>query len=194
MVHSASAAAQNISVSAGLAFTALCLTFGGSTNPPSWTLFSETVTNLANEITQCDEWDPSALHRPAQPVAPTPVRLPDSIPIALASPLGVVPLPVPRGRIDGFIDDLINVFPDTEENCSRLPHVVPLAIHATSRPHAKTIPSPLLADLSYPMRSSSLRVPPWRSKLSLAGNSTVGVCWQLSQATNSIPGRQISTP
>jgi hypothetical protein len=92
------------------------------------------VTNLANEITQCDEWDPSVLHSPTQPVAPTPVRLPDSIPIALASPLGVVPLPAPRGRFDGFIDDLI--FTDTEEKCSRLPHVVPLTIHVTSRPHA----------------------------------------------------------
>jgi hypothetical protein len=53
--------------------------------------------------------------------------------------------------VDGFIDDLINVFPDTEENCARLPHVVPLAIHATSRPHAghdvEPVPRrPLLSD------------------------------------------------
>jgi hypothetical protein len=40
MAHSASEAAQNISVSAGLAFTALPLTFGGSTNHPSWTLIA----------------------------------------------------------------------------------------------------------------------------------------------------------
>jgi hypothetical protein len=109
------------------------------------------VTDLANEITQCDEWDPSALHSPAQPVAPAPVRLPDSIPTAQASQLAVIPPPAPRFRIDGFIDDLINVFPDTEENCARLPHVVPLAIHATSRPHAgddvEPVPRrPLLSD------------------------------------------------
>jgi hypothetical protein len=109
------------------------------------------VTDLANEITQCDEWEPSNLHSPAQPVAPATVRLPGSIPIAPASQLGVVLPPAPRGRIDGFIHELINVFPDTEENCARLPHVVPLAIHATSRPHAgddvEPIPHrPLLSD------------------------------------------------
>ena len=136
MAHDADAASQTISVAAGLAFIALRLTFGGSPNPPAWTLFSEMVTDLANEISQCDDWDPSALHSPAQPVAPEPVRLPESIPLAPAAPLGVIPPPAPKGRIDGFIDDLINVFPDTAENCARLPHVVPLAIHATSRPHA----------------------------------------------------------
>jgi hypothetical protein len=151
MAHSASAAAQTIAASAGLAFIALRLTFGGSPNPPSWILFSEMVTDLANEIAQCDKWEPSALHSPAQPLAPAPIRLPDSIPIAQASPLGVIPPPAPHGRVDGFIDDLINVFPDTEENCARLPHVVPLAIHATSRPHAghdvEPVPRrPLLSD------------------------------------------------
>ena len=40
------------------------------------------------------------------------------------------------GRVDGFIDDLINVFLDTPENCKRQPYVVPLAMHVTSRPHA----------------------------------------------------------
>jgi hypothetical protein len=38
-------------------------------------------------------------------------------------------------RIDGFIDDLINCFLDTEENRAKQPHVVPL-MHCTSRPHA----------------------------------------------------------
>jgi hypothetical protein len=136
MTHDADAAAQTIAICLGLAYIALRLTFGGSPNPPTWTLFSEMVTDLANEITQCDDWDPLSLHSPAQPVAPEPIRLPDSVPLAPAAPLGVIPPPAPRGRIDGFIDDLINVFPDTPENCARLPHVVPLAIHATSRPHA----------------------------------------------------------
>jgi hypothetical protein len=137
MAYSASVAAQTIAVSAGLAFVALRLTFGRSPNPPAWMLSLEMVADLANEITQYDEWEPSALHSPAQPIAPAPVHLHDSIPIALASPLGVIPPLAPHGRVDGFIDDLINVFSDMEENCARLPHVVPLAIHATSRPHAR---------------------------------------------------------
>jgi hypothetical protein len=133
MAHSASAAAQTIVISAELAFIAHLRWLS---KPPSWTLFSEMVTDLANEIAQCAEWEPSELHSPAQPIAPAPVRISESIPIALASPPGVIPPTAPHGRVDGYIDDLNNVFPDTEENCARLPHVVPLAIHATSRPHA----------------------------------------------------------
>jgi hypothetical protein len=41
-------------------------------------------------------------------------------------------------RTDGFIDNLITTFLDTEKNISREPHSVPLAIHATSHPHAGT--------------------------------------------------------
>ena len=46
-----------------------------------------------------------------------------------------LPMSKAGGRVDGFIDDLINVFADTPENCRRQPHVVPLAMHVTSRPH-----------------------------------------------------------
>ena len=48
----------------------------------------------------------------------------------------LVPRPGRGGKVDGFIDDLINIFVDTPENCARQPHVVPLAMHVTSRPHA----------------------------------------------------------
>jgi hypothetical protein len=125
MTHSASAAAQTIAVSAGLALIAHLRWLS---KPPSWTLFSVMVTDLANEITQCAEWEPSELHSPAQPIAPAPVHLSESISIALASPLGVIPPPAPHGRVDGFTDAIINLFPDTEESCAHLPHIVPLAI------------------------------------------------------------------
>jgi hypothetical protein len=47
-----------------------------------------------------------------------------------------VPLLV-AGKVDMFIDDLIDVFPVLPENLARKPHhVVPLAMHVTSRPHA----------------------------------------------------------
>jgi hypothetical protein len=38
-------------------------------------------------------------------------------------------------KTDGFIDDLITFFRDTPKNQERAPHTVPLAMHATSRPH-----------------------------------------------------------
>jgi hypothetical protein len=137
IAHSAKAAAQTIAINGTTAYLSLRLTFGVSPNPPTWCMFPEIVTDLANEIGQCTEWDPETLRSPAQPDSPKPIRLPDGIPIARARRMAVV-LPMSRagGRVDGFIDDLINVFADTPENCRRQPHVVPLAIHVTSRPHA----------------------------------------------------------
>ena len=48
------------------------------------------------------------------------------------------------GRVDGFIDDLINVFLDTPVNCANQPHVVPLAMHVTSRPHSGDDDEPIV--------------------------------------------------
>ena len=44
-------------------------------------------------------------------------------------------------KVDVFIDDLIDTFPDSPENLARKPHAVPLAMHVTSRPHAGDIES-----------------------------------------------------
>jgi hypothetical protein len=119
-----------------VAYIALRMTFGGSPNPPTWCSFSEMVTDLSNEIMLCDEWDPSALHSPAQVGSPTPAVLPENITIAPASPLAL-DIPVrSTARTDSFIDDLILVFLDTPRNRARCPQAVPLAIHVTSRPHA----------------------------------------------------------
>jgi hypothetical protein len=136
MNHAASAAAQSIAVFDGVAYIALRLTFGGSPNPPTWCLFSELVTDLANEISLCREWDHETLRSPAQPETPEPVTEPDRVPIAPARPLAVH-IPVgSTAQTDGFIDDLITVALDTERNNAREAHTVPLAIHVTSRPHA----------------------------------------------------------
>jgi hypothetical protein len=59
IAHSASATTQSISIFKDNAYVALRLTFGGSSNPPTWCLFSKMVTDLANEIYMCKEWDPA---------------------------------------------------------------------------------------------------------------------------------------
>ncbi len=70
IAHAASAASQSISVFNEIAYVALRLTFGGSPNPPTWCLFSEMVTDLANEIYMCQEWDPHQLRSPGQSMTP----------------------------------------------------------------------------------------------------------------------------
>jgi hypothetical protein len=136
MNHAASAAAQSIVIFGKIAYIALRLTFGGSPNPPTWCLFSEIVTNLANEISLCEEWDSEVLWIPAQPVTPILITDPNDVPIRAACKTAVR---VPVGsiaRTDGFIDNLITVTLDTERNHACESHSVPLVIHVTSRPHS----------------------------------------------------------
>jgi hypothetical protein len=144
IAHSASAVAQTISTLGPLAYVYLRLTFGGSPNPPTWCNFSEIVTDLANEIAQCDEWVPETLQNPDQATTPEPIRDDPDIPFLPARMMAVEVPPTIAGRVDGFIDDLINVFLDTAENCARAPHVVPLAMHVTSRPHAGNESEPII--------------------------------------------------
>jgi hypothetical protein len=92
----------------------------------------------------CAEWDPATLKSPDQTVTPDPIRLGPVIMFAVALPMAVTIPPVITGRVDGFIDDLINVFLDTLENCRCQAHVVPLAMFVTSRPHAGDTQEPIL--------------------------------------------------
>jgi hypothetical protein len=142
IAHSAIAAAQTIGTvedhqaNLRLAFLCLRLTFGGSPNPPTWCMFSEMVTDLTNEILQCDDWDFTELINPDQPVVPEPILLPADLEIAQAIPMAVHVPPIPEGRADVFIDDVVCIFLDTPRNRLRSPQAGPLAMHVTSRPHA----------------------------------------------------------
>jgi hypothetical protein len=92
------------------------------------------VTDLSNEIPLCD-WDPSKLRSPGQQTTPKPKLLGDDVPMATGRSLAVsIPTTV-TGRTDSFIDDLIHVFLDTEDNRATQPHVVPLAVFVSNRPH-----------------------------------------------------------
>jgi hypothetical protein len=150
ITHSAKAASQTIIVLAGIAFLALRLSFGGSPNPPTWCSFSEMVTDLSNEIPLCD-WDPSDLRSPGQPNTPVPKLLANDVPLAKGRSLAVsIPTTV-TGRTDSFIDDLIRVFLDTDDNRATQPHAVPLAIFVSNRPHAGDAePVPRRENLSGP--------------------------------------------
>jgi hypothetical protein len=137
MAHSTQAAAMSIAILMGVAYIAIRLTFGGSSNPPSWCIFSEIVTDISNEISSCSSYDPSLLRSPTQPHTPGPKLSSTGVPLAKAMPMAVqIPLKKHTTRVDGFIDDLINVFLDTTVNRAREPHIVPLAMHCTSHPHA----------------------------------------------------------
>jgi hypothetical protein len=93
---------------------------------------SKIVTDLANEISLCKEWDPKILRSPAQPVTPIPIMERDDVPIATACKIAVRVPVESTAWTDGFIDNLIMVSLDMERNNARESHSVLLAIHVTS--------------------------------------------------------------
>lgn len=134
--YSAEAAKQQILIVDNIAFLMLRMTFGGSANPPTWCSFSEMVTDLANEIVLAENWDTTQVFSPLRSTPPQAKVLDNDIPFGAAEDM-VFDIPL-RGtiRTDGFIDDLINVILDTEENRVKGSLTVPLSVHVTSRPHA----------------------------------------------------------
>jgi hypothetical protein len=119
MAHSASAVAQTITACLAFAFVYFRMTFGGSPDPSTWCNFSEMVADLANEISMCKEWNQELLRSPNQPATPEPKRLDASIPQAPAREMAVIIPPIETGRVDVFIDDLVDTFPGTPENLAR---------------------------------------------------------------------------
>ena len=136
VAHSPAAAAQTVAVLDKIAYVSLRLTFGGSPNPPTWCAVSELVTDLANEIAWCSEWDPTTIRSSMMPAVIAPKRVDATVPFAQARPMAVRIPSITMGRVDVFVDDVIHVFPDTPGALERLPHVVPLAMELTSRVHA----------------------------------------------------------
>jgi hypothetical protein len=136
IVHAAMSAVQSVVIFSGIAYLALRMTFGGSANPPAWCAFSEVVTDLANEIALCVDFDPDTLASPDYQPPAFRILDDDDEPPRSARELAV---PVPTtltSRCDCFIDDIIQVFLDSPDNRHRQPAIVPLAVFATMRPHA----------------------------------------------------------
>jgi hypothetical protein len=130
----------------GIKFLIMCLrlTFGGSPCPSEWTSISEPVTDLANAILQCTDWDPDELYSEMVEMYPPPILLPDSIPFAPARSVAVDLPNDDQGKVECFIDDDITIgVDDGSERCrKRLIGCAPLALDATARPLAPVEPLP----------------------------------------------------
>ena len=113
------------------------MTFGGSPNPPTWCNFSEMVADLANEISLCLDWDQSKEQSSKpRPTSHTRTKAIGSIDSPCTDQRAVINPAFEAGKAGLFIDNLIDTYPDLPESLARKPHVVPLAMHVTSRPHA----------------------------------------------------------
>lgn len=132
-IHAASSAAVVlITILHDIAYLLLRLPFGSSPAPTLFSIISDTITDVIQDLTLDPSWTPSTLHSSLKEATLPPIYLPDTTPIAPADAL-LVPLP-PRDIItDNFIDDIIQVGIATEEIIPRMQHSIPLVFEAVVR-------------------------------------------------------------
>ena len=95
-----------------IAYILLRLPFGVANGPSDFSLISEPIFDLTNDILRDETWDPTDIHSPLQPkFEKAAVRYPPSTPFATANPL-MVPVPFHPAAADGYIDDIITVMLD----------------------------------------------------------------------------------
>jgi hypothetical protein len=138
MTFSARAANQSILVVGETAYLFLRLTFGGSPNPPAWCAFSEMVTDLSNDLAEEDDWDPRVVKSPLTQMRGPKIHS-ELSELGQAKEMSVVVATEREAVSDCFIDDIVRVMLHHEGGQGRYyardTEAVPLAIHATMRPH-----------------------------------------------------------
>ena len=102
-------AAQSITFLCGFTLLLRCLPFGGTYYPSLWCVVSEFITDLANDILSCSNWDENKLFSPHVLKLKEHTLLPDSIPFSPALPADIVVPPDVWGKVDDFIDGLVLV-------------------------------------------------------------------------------------
>jgi hypothetical protein len=121
------------------------MVFGGSPNPAGFSGFSEILTDLANEIAMSD-YSPDDYVSPTVRDSHLAIRVteePGSIFEAAIMPAFEVPTRSNSIR-DCFIDDIIDCHLETPgETRNRSGHIVQLAVHVMSRPHAGDVLEPV---------------------------------------------------
>ena len=133
-----------------IALMALRLTFGGAPNPSLFEEFSETLTDVANTLTNCPSWDAKTLHSPHHNTLEPTKYVPDDpltgpVPAALGKPLMVPVVPKLNGYAECFIDDIFSVMPDLpaeNKQPDRMAQATLLAIEAFGMPPHPDDPLP----------------------------------------------------
>ena len=105
---------------------------------------SESITDLANAILHCDEWDPDELFAPSLLEIPPAAVLTDEMPFAEGKEL-IIDVPVdPRGINEVYIDDNIGLSVDIpgSGNAKRIERAALLAIYTAARALSPNEPIP----------------------------------------------------
>ena len=106
------------------------------------------IIDLATDILNCEEWNSKTIHSPSPHKFPPQSFLLDNVPFAKAKSI-IVYIPLEdNGKCDVYIDNIIAVGPDINDNASRLEDAIPLAMHIFCRSLSPNEPIPRKALVS----------------------------------------------
>ncbi len=130
-----------LSIHNGILLMALRMAFGGSPCPSLWGYISDTICDVCNIIISNNHWVFKHAFDPLIFTLDPPKSLPDSVPFHQARNLSVE-IPInDMGKLGIYIDEMIAIAPDINENVLRGSYAIPLAIHTLGRP--STDPNPI---------------------------------------------------
>ena len=115
------------------------LPFGVSAGPSMYSLISEAIFDLVNELLMDPVWDPEILHSPHKDSFQQPQKIDDSIEFEKANKLHVF-VPPRETFCDGYIDDCVTMALDQHNNVEKAQNALPLGVHAVMRPVHKREP------------------------------------------------------
>ena len=108
----------------------LRLPFGGSPCPSDFCLISDIITDTINDLLACKDWDPNTVQSEYVTNIPPPKPLPEDIPYAMARSLSVSLENEPSAKADVFVDDIMSIAVDHNDNLTRLATAPCTVIHA----------------------------------------------------------------
>ena len=146
----AAMAVLTITIIKKIAYILLRLPFGVANGPNDFSLVSELIIDLTNNILHDESWDPADIHSPLQPEFDTKNERYDSnTPFGQANKL-FVPVPFHPAAADGYIDDIVTAMLDKANWVQKGQNAAPLAVHTVFRPIDDSDPLPRADAASIP--------------------------------------------
>ena len=112
----------------------LHMNFGNKGRPSGFSTISDTVCNVSNTLLNSRSWNVTTLYRKFINFPSMPHLLQEPLLPVLACPICIDPIPAPFGQPDGYIDDVISVYPSYDNNATCIAFAVPIVFETISCP------------------------------------------------------------
>ena len=125
-----------VSIVGKIAYIGCRLPFGSSPAPALYSVVSDAVFDLANDLLDDEHLIVDNLHSPNRSELPAPIPMDPAIEYGQAKPL-LPPVVYKAAFVEGYIDDGVAATIDGPNHIERLQNAVPLAVHTFFRPLQK---------------------------------------------------------